>query len=440
MVSACAVVDPTKGTYSIPGLTHGGYQVRIIPTDPEYLSTDPVSVLLGFGDDATVNAVLDRLGRLTVTTLSPDLSTGALRPAAGTAIGLAARGEADPGLRVSGKTGRRRDIHCHRAARRVPADRIGIRRRRICGQPGGRTNQTLAATLVLTRPIGPVVGRVTTNLRRGDRPGQRRHRDHHRHDRVHRVHLGRRDRNRDHRRQRVFRRGPAGLDGPRRDLPHLDRLPVGRCLGCGRGADQREGLLAGARPVTIAVAEADTRTESYQASDVLVSDPPVDGVRSLATILVSSQPSKFGAHQMVASPSDAVIDVTTLVFEVTRQPAGAGAVTMSLASGGQLVFRDSSQPDAGLAVPGHYTMVAHNRGFADATFAVDCPLGKPCTLTQDGPGAVPDQLTLWQLPKITGQLSLSALPPGLSDTEAAARHRGHDVTPLTVPPGTERSR
>ena len=138
---------------------------------------------------------------------------------------------------------------------------------------------------------------------------------------------------------------------------------------------------------------------------------------------------------MVASPSDAVIDVTTLVFEVTRQPAGAGAVTMSLASGGQLVFRDSSQPDAGLAVPGHYTMVAHNRGFADATFAVDCALGKPCTLTQDGPGAVPDQLTLWQLPKITGQLSLSALPPGLSDTEAAAVIEGTTVTPLTVPPG-----
>ena len=245
VVSACAVVDPTKGTYSIPGLTHGGYQVRIIPTDPEYLTSDPVSVLLGFGDDATVNAVLDRLGRLTVTTLSPDLSTGALRPAAGTAIDLAARGGADPGLRVSGKTaedgtftatGLRGEYQLTASGSAGAASVVG---------PVVGTNQTLAATLVLTRPIGPVVGRVTHNLRRRDRAGQRRHRDHHRHDRVHRVHPGRRHRHHDHRRQRVFRRGAAGLDGREGTCARLHRLPVGRGLGSSGGADQREGLLAG---------------------------------------------------------------------------------------------------------------------------------------------------------------------------------------------------
>ncbi len=434
VVSACAVVNPTKGTYSIPGLTHGGYQVRIIPTDPEYLATDPVSVLLGFGDDATVNAVLDRLGRLTVTTLAPDLATAALVPAAGSSVEFVPQEGAEPGLRVSGTT-----------AENGTFTATGLRgeyRLTASGSAGTATvitpvvglNQTLTASLVLTRPIGPVVGRVTTTFDgdtvpvnnttvtitgitgfTGSTPVS---------GTATMITGG----------NGCFAVVPEGWTGSPKlkstDCPTVDASAVAVAQ-----TNKKDSSLV-ALPVTVSVAEADSRTESYQASGVLISDPPVDKVRSLATILVSAQPSKFGAHKMVASPSDAVIDVTTLVFEVTRQPAGAGAVTMSLASGGQLVFRDSSQPDSGLAVPGHYTMVAHNRGFADASFAVDCGLGEQCTLTQAGPGAVPDQLTLWQLPKISGELSLSALPPGLSDAEAAAVIEGATVTPLTVPPGT----
>jgi hypothetical protein len=434
VVSACAVVDPTKGTYSIPGLTHGGYQVRIIPTDPEYLPTEPVSVLLGFGDDATVNAVLDRLGRLTVTTLSPDLSTGALRPAEGTEITLVPRADADPGLRVSGTTGADGTFTATGLRGEYQLNASGSAGTASVPSPVVGLNQTLASTLVLTRPIGPVVGRVTTTFDgdtvavndatvtitgttgfTGSTP-------------VSGVATMTTDDN------GCFAIVPVGWD-PAKPVKSADCPTVAASAIAIAQTNGKDSSLV-TRQVTVAVGQADTRTESYQATGVLVSEPDDAGMRTLATILVSAQPSPFGTHKMVASPSDAVIDVTTLVFDVTRKPAASGAVTISLASGGQLVFRDSSQPDAGLAVPGHYTMVAHNRGFADASFAVDCGLGVQCTLTQAGPGAVPDQLTLWQLPKITGQLSLSALPPGLSDAEAAVVIEGATVTPVTVPPGT----
>ena len=433
VVSACAVVDPTKGTYAIPGLTHGGYQVRIIPTDPEYLATEPVSVLLGFGDDATVNAVLDRLGRMTVTTLAPDLATAALVPAAGSSVKFIPHDGAEPGLRVSGTTAENGTFTATGLRGEYQVTASGSAGTATVITPIVGLNQTLTASVVLTRPIGPVVGRVTTTFDGDTVP-------------VNNTTVtvtgitGFTGSTQVSGTATVITGGngcfavvPEGWTGTPKlkstDCPTVDASAVAVAQ-----TNKKDSSLV-ALPVTLSVAEADSRTESYQASGVLISDPPVDNVRSLATILVSAQPSEFGAHKMVASPSDAVIDVTTLVFEVTRQPAGAGAVTMSLASGGQLVFRDSSQPDAGLAVPGHYTMVAHNRGFADASFAVDCGLGKQCALTQAGPGAVPDQVTLWQLPKITGELSLSALPPGLSDAEAAAVIEGATVTPLTVPPG-----
>ena len=78
----CAVVA-SSGKYTILGLTHGSYQVSMIPTDPEYLPTDPRTVQLDFGADVVVDAALDRYARMTLTVLAPDLQTGALRPAEG---------------------------------------------------------------------------------------------------------------------------------------------------------------------------------------------------------------------------------------------------------------------------------------------------------------------------------------------------------------------
>ena len=91
----CSVVA-SSGKYTILGLTHGSYQVTMIPTDPEYLTTDPRTVQLDFGADVVVDAALDRYGRMTLTVLAPDLQTGALRPAEDADVVVTPNGDPTP--------------------------------------------------------------------------------------------------------------------------------------------------------------------------------------------------------------------------------------------------------------------------------------------------------------------------------------------------------
>ncbi len=440
VLSACAVVDRGKGTYSIPGLSHGGYQVRIIPTDQEYLATEPVSVLLGFGDAATVDAVLDRLGRLTVTTLAPDLITAALRPAADARIEVAPVADAPPSLRPSGTSAENGTFTATglRGVYRVSAS--GDQGADSVISPAVGLNQTLAETLVLTEPIGPVVGQVSTTVDgnpvlirdatvtitgitgyTGATP-------------VSGAARVTTDAN------GCFAVVQAGWTGASTALKSDDCKSgvAASAVAVAQANDVDTSLVT--RTVAVAVARAGTRTEAFQATDVLVSDLTDANVRTLPAILVSAQPSAFGMHKLSASPSSAVVDTTTLVFTATRRPAGAGSVTMTMdtGSGGQLQLRDSTQSDAGRVVPGHYAFVANSRGFATANFTLDCDLGNPCVLTQQdnedpdpsSKDTIDDNLVMFQLPKIQGELSLSALPPNQDD----AYIEDATVSVVTAPP------
>ena len=430
----CTVVG-SDGKYQLIGLTQGAYRITMIPTDPEYLPTTPVTVRLDFGDDAVVNGVLDRLGRLEVSVLTPDLNTAALRPAPGATVRLTPE-EGAPDARPPTGTTDEDGVFATTGLRGTY---------RVTASGGGGTatvssgaialNQTAAVTAVLTAPIGIVVGRVSTTVDGSTVPvsgavvtiqgitgftGTA--------PEMGTVAVTADDNG-------CFAIVPAAwtpADGPTPDGGGCPTIGAGQAPGpdgsppaIGKVTHGSSTASLVALPVDISVARADSRTEAYQAADVLISAPRVGEpeFRDLPAILLTAQPSAFGAHDLVVAPTGAELEGEP-IFAVTKQPAGSGAITISLADDGRLLFRDASRPTDNIATPGSYTVGVTARGFANTTFTISCELGTECRLRQNGAGTV--DITLKRLPTMTGIVSLSLPIAGVDVTDTR-------ITPVSVP-------
>jgi len=163
--------QPPVGTFAVRGLTHGKYQMVLISQDPEYIysvGTVP-TVTLDLGADGQFNAVLDRLGRITVSVVELNPQSGALVPVEGasvTASKITGDGVATPAAVTSN------------------ADGIAILKGlngtyKVTGSytPTGATapivvdaqadptglNQDANVILVIAQQSGPIVGRVVVD-------------------------------------------------------------------------------------------------------------------------------------------------------------------------------------------------------------------------------------------------------------------------------------
>ena len=67
----CALTD-ANGNYDLRGFRSGGYVVRALPTDPDFIPTDPVQLQLAVSEEKQYSPRLDRKAHLTVTVLVPD--------------------------------------------------------------------------------------------------------------------------------------------------------------------------------------------------------------------------------------------------------------------------------------------------------------------------------------------------------------------------------
>ncbi len=458
----CAVVA-ASGKYEIRGLTHGSYQVSMIPTDPDYLATDPRTVQLDFAADVVVDAALDRYGTMTLTVLAPTLETGALSPAADAVVTVtAAQIHDQPAARPStGKTGADGTF--------ATVGMLGNYTVQASGFPGQASvetgeiglNQTRQVTIVLTRSIGVAIGRVTTTVDGATVP------------------VGT---------AKVTVSGIIGYKGstpivgsatPTTDsngcyavVPALWSAATGPPLtgaGCPDpaggplptvGAGQtpgpdglppavavatdstgKRGSLA-ALLVDLAVAAADERTEPFTAENIVLSSPQnpppyTYALRAVPEILVAAQPSGFGVHTITYKEppiQGRTVDWRDVVFNVTRKPAGSGAVTLSLidikSTGGTLSFRDASQAADNQVVPGRYDVDVSLVGFADTSFSLTCDLGKVCILAQAGTGVDPDvevnRVVLFEMAAITGLITADKPAAGVTPSQA-------QVTVVSVP-------
>lgn len=460
--AARCVVVASSGKYTILGLTHGSYQVSFIPTDPEYLSTDPRTVQVDFGADVVVDAALDRYGRMTLTVLAPDLQTGALRPAKDADVVIAAvKPEISDPPTPTPPTARPDTGKTAADGTFATVGLLGNYSVQASGFPGQASvqtgevglNQTLQVTIALTRSIGVSIGRVTTTVDGATVPVG---------NAVVTVsgiigYLGStpiigsaKPTTDDNGCYAVVpdgwtaAAGPAvvGLGCPDPAGGALPTVGAGQTPGpdgrppavaVAKDTSGKRGSLAALR-VDLTVDATDTRTEPFTAENIVIGDPekpPPYGyaLRAVPEILVAAKPSVFGTHTLSTSRAPIqgrIVDWSNLIFTVTKKPAGSGAVTVTRTASGTLTFRDSSQAADDQVVPGRYEVDVSLVGFASTSFVVTCDLGTTCVLTQSGTDTVADQVVLFELAAITGVITADKPAPGVTASQA-------QVTVVTVP-------
>lgn len=441
--SARCVLTAADGSYQIRGLTHGGYQILVLPRDPEYRAAQPLAAQLDLASDFRYDPVLDRIGRITVTTLLPDVRTLELDPAAGTPITVTDAAGRSLGTPLGGgaaKTGADGTLTITRVTGTVTVS---------AASPGGNAtaatltiadNQTATLTLVLADPVGAVVGHLGVN-----------------------VDPGVDQKTRDVAGVSLTITGVIGFNGrtpvsgsatvttdangcyaiipvdwPTVAAPALTggpcTTPVTDPAAIGK-MTSATGTPASiiALPITMNVQQnTHVGTSGLVATGVLITGS--GKVRQIPDSLLTALPSPVGTLPFTLSAADGTFpDPSNTQLSVTRAPAGAGVVSLSVGAvldadtdttaSRALVWRQNG--NEGLATPGRYTVTATKLGYATATADIWCDLGKTCTyatFNDDGtlhsiePGTV-GGFTEYQLPRLSGQISRpdgDVLPTGVT--------------------------
>ncbi len=389
----CAVVQE-DGTYEIRGLSAGGYTVVVLPSDTEYIPPAPFDIQLELGSDASYDPILDRLGRIAVSVLAPDEVTAELAPNAGAEV-TATGGDGPPPAATSDKDGQALLIGL-----------IGSYTVQASGTPGSaevtavavQLNQTVNLTMVLTRPIGSVVGRIVTNDG-GPEP----------------VGVGG---------VTVRITGLIGYSGAspisgfadlvtNRDgcfviLPTADTpLPVGTVNGCtfpqrdGSSGTINSGALI-ARPVSVFVPETD-KTQAPLTATVVIEGST--DVKILPVITVLPKPSPTTGLTLTSNPATGppspLRAPATITVLTTPPGSGQVGITESITPDGAstLTWTDPTVGGTNLAAPGRYTIQASLPGWQTVTGTVNCPLGEACVVGAGG-------FTLLRNPTFTGTVTL----------------------------------
>ena len=371
----CGLVQ-ADATYQVRGLVHGGYTAVVLISDREYIPPAPFNVQLDLGADAQYDPVLDRLGRFSVTVLTPNDVTAELTPVAGATVTASdASGPRPPA--TSGADGVA-----------LLTGLVGTFSLAAAGSAGSaaltavavQLNQTVDLTMVLTAPIGSVVGRIVTNDG-GTAP-------------VGVVGVT------------VRVTGLIGFSGatpvtgfaePTTDaqgcfviLPTLQTAPptgtVNTCTfpltdpAASSTINTAGGFLI-ARPVSVFV------PETSKTQGPLTANLAIEGstdIKTLPVVSVLPKPSPTTGLTLTSNPTTGPptpLRAAASIVVLTKPP-GAGSVgiieNVTPAGASTLTWTDPAVGGTNLAAPGNYTLQASLLGWETATATVNCPLGAPC--------------------------------------------------------------
>lgn len=425
----CGLIQP-DGTYQVRGLTHGGYTVVVLPTDPEYIEPAPFSLSIELGSDGRYDPVLDRLGRISVTVRQPDLDTGELALSAGAAV-AAKQGTTTAAAAVSGADGVALLTTLQPGVFQVTAD--GVAGFATADNVSVQLNQTIDLNVALLKPLGTIVARVLTSD--GVTPGG----------------VGVPD-------ARVTVTGIVGYTGitpvlgsatlitddngciailPAQGPPPVTGLP-GLCLTVSEAAAigvAVPGPSFVARPVSVQIDPTSVSQAAFTAQVGIVGTNDVLSVPAEATTVLPKPSSTTGLT--LAKLPDSITSVRASVSVVAKPPgAGQVSVTDSNNAAGGLQWADTAVTGTNLLSPGRYAIAATLPGFtpSPATAQILCPLGQNCTYVTDPTGTTPAPVPqLIRNAKFAG--TLTVLPAGATISGAA-----FSVIPLNGTPPVTLSR
>ncbi|HEY5115112.1 MAG TPA: carboxypeptidase regulatory-like domain-containing protein [Nakamurella sp.] len=416
----CGLVNP-DGSYQVRGLTHGGYTVAVLVTDREFLTPAPFDLQLELGSDARYDPVLDRLGQIAVRVLAPDLTTAELAPVTGatvTATGLQGAPDPLPPVPLTDDAG---TVTLTGVRGLYDVAATGVGGTAIARGVDAQLNLTTTITLVLTEPIGPVVGRVVTN------------------DGIRVVGVAN---------ARVHVTGIVGyingapdtsavdlatdshgcfaivptnadLTPTNTDCPTIGSSPAGPTV-----AAMPNGALI-ALPVSVTVDETDQTKRSD--SKVIITG---DGlVRTLPIPEVPAKPSSTAPLRLVSQPAGVPRAVAQI--SVLGSPSGAGKVGVQDNGDGTLTWTDPAVGGTNLTSPGLYTLRAALPGWATASAYVLCSPGANCTVVTSPTDSTPAVFLLVRNPTFSGNVTMLPPPPA-GTTPASAVYSVAGASNVTV--------
>jgi hypothetical protein len=430
LTSTGAAGQGAAGTYQVRGLKHGRYQMLVIAQDPEYryVVSDPPIIELELGGDGQFNAVLDRLGRVQLTVFDADRQSGALSAAKGAALTVKDLG-----------TGKTRSAGA--AAADGTATITGLNGNYIVSATLGDTtasagsgpvglNQTVSLTLVIAAPVGPVVGRVTTNNGLTSDPvpvsgavvtisgtiGYNGSTPVSGSVNVTTDAHG------------CYAIVPAGwsaasgqnLTTPDCPQPVVDAASITTMMTVTSDGQSEPATLQSDR-IGMAVKAVGKLTQSYPVTSAVITGS--DAVRIIPTVSVLPQPVSVGDLSLtIAGPPGFTAPIPTDVNVVVQgKPGLAGGVSIkpaasltTTADGYSLAlsFSDTNLP-APMGMPGRYGLLVTLPNFVSVQADLLCDMGGSCTFVQPGSTTpLPSGVVLKELPSITGVIPGSALPGG----------------------------
>jgi hypothetical protein len=423
----CGLIQP-DGTYQVRGLTHGGYTVVVLPTDPEYIEPAPFSLTIELGSDGRYDPVLDRLGRISVTVRQPDPETGELSLAAGAAV-AAKQGSTTAAQATSGADGVALlttlqpgvfQVTASGAAGTATADNVSV-----------QLNQTIDLNVALLKPLGTIVGRVLTS------------------DGVTTGGVGVKD-------ARVTVTGIVGYTGitpvlgsatlisddngcfaiqPAQGPPPVTGLPtlcptVSEPAAIGVAVP---GPYFVARPVSVQVDPTTVSQAAFTAQIGIAGTGEVLSVPAEATTVLP-KPSPTTDLILQTLPVGATRNQASI--SVLSKPPGSGQVSVQDPNNGSVALQwaDTAVTGTNLLSPGRYAVAATLPGFTPSptTAQILCPLAQDCTYVT-GPNTNdpdPNGFRVIRNPLFAGTLTVQ--PVGANISGAA-----FSVTPLNgTPPVT----
>jgi len=448
VTSTGAAGQGAAGTYQIRGLVHGRYQVFVVAQDPEYryVVNSPPIVEIALGGDGQFDAVLDRLGRVQLTVYNANRQSGALSAAAGAALSVTnakthqrtSEGStaADGTATITGLNG----------TYQVFATVGDTTASASSGAVG--LNQTVSLTLVIAAPVGPVVGRVTTNDGLSSKPiavagavvtvtgtigynGST-------------PISGSVDVTTDAR--GCYAIVPAGWKAGDTDLktsdcqtPVTDTVSIATMQSVASDGTTDPATLQTDR-IGVAVAPVGKLTQSYPVTSTVITGS--DTVRVIPAVSVLPQPVNVGSLNLtIAGPSGFTApNPSDVNVAVQSKPGLAGGVSIKPATSLTtttdgyslaLSFSDTNLP-APTGMPGRYGLLVSLPDFVSVQVDLLCEMGGTCSFVSTGSSTpLPGGLVLKQLPSITGTLTAATLPDGTAPNwSKAVVHRVSGPTTL----------
>ncbi len=384
------IVDPDTGAYELTLPSHGTYQVSVLtPSGSEYIAVPPISMTFGLGQTLRYDATLHRLGRIDVTLLHPDATTGLLVPVPDNPDVSSAA--CDDPLTSTGPTLTVTDSALNQVRKvcwngpKFAFARLQPGTYHISGQYQGHTSasqtvfvdkdQEPSTTVTVVSPLGQFVGRLvsTTGGTTHGVAGAT-------------ITIG----------------GITGYNGtdPATDQKTVTTDASGcfaiTSTGTAATAVSPCGVIAVDDPARATLALATPQATLVISHDdyqpLTLTNKGIGGA-GLITVTLTPKPSTFDATDCAASadgcrlrvvPASPAPDLSTANIVVAKQPAGAGRVSVVANSTGELTWDDSNLGPDNEAWPGTYTLTATLPGFAPATSTVTCPLNAHCTRHHPG--------------------------------------------------------